>query len=52
MYIWNDIAKTSPNKWFDEKTLDKVLERFENSTTESLLVFNNELFPEIDSSGE
>ena len=47
MYIWNDVAKTSLNKWFDDKTLDKVLENFENSTSETLLVFNNDLFPLI-----
>lgn len=52
MYIWNDIAKTAPNKWFDEKTLDNVLEKFENSVSESLLVFNNDLFPEIISSSD
>ena len=45
MYIWNDVAKTAPNKWFDDKTLDKVLESFERNTIESLQVFNNELFP-------
>ena len=48
MYIWNDIAKTSPNKWFDYDTLDILLNCFEkNENNESLSVFNNELFPKI-----
>ena len=48
MYIWNDIAKTSPNKWFDHDTLDILLNCFEkNENNESLSVFNNELFPII-----
>lgn len=50
MYIWNDIAKVDPSKWFkfsddESRTLDVLLAKFEKTSSgESLQVFIDGIF--------